>query len=60
MKDDRCPIDGQVARCGLQGAAQDLQQGRLPSPVVTHEADHLAWVDLDIDVVEGDNAAEHP
>ena len=39
-------------------AGDDLHQRRLPRPVVAHDADHFAGIDLEVYVVEGADGAK--
>ena len=52
------PVDDDLARVRLVQAGQDVHQGGLAGPVLTEEAQHLAAVDRDADVVVGEDARE--
>ena len=54
----RAAEDLQVAAVGLGQPEEQAQQRRLPGPVRSDQAMHLALRDVEVDAVEGDDLAE--
>ena len=53
---DRTPIDGTMPRVGTLQAGQDRHQGRLAGPVLADDGRDRARLELEVDVVERDDA----
>ena len=55
---DRLPVQRDLAGVGDVGPGQALDQRRLAGTVVTDDRQHLAGVEVEVDPVEADDAAE--
>ena len=51
-------VQADLALIGHQGSGQHLDQGRLAGAVVADDAQYLVGLEVEIGVVEGDDAAE--
>ena len=55
---DRAPVEPDLALVAPERAGHDLDQGRLPGPVLAHEGVDLAGLDLEIHALERPDAGK--
>src|SRR5438034_5619180 len=51
-------VEGDGPRCGWQKTAQQVEPGRLPTPIRTNQTDDLSLPDGNVDTVDGCQSTE--